>query len=86
MAASKLLRRLEFPLRAPTTPLGVEPLAEKNRMGADYDTDWARSFPARLARALLLDTAVRAAVRALADPERVGLDRLDDLRRIALDD
>jgi len=86
VAASKLLRRLEFPLRAPTTPLGVEPLGEKNKMGADYDTDWARSFPARLARALLLDTAVRAAVRALADPERVGLDRLDDLRRTALDD
>jgi 1-acyl-sn-glycerol-3-phosphate acyltransferase len=82
--ASRALRRLEFPLRAPTVPLGVEPLAEKKRMGADYDTEWARSFPARWARVVLLESLVRPTVRALADPERVGLDRLDDLRRRAL--
>ncbi|MGI8662576.1 MAG: lysophospholipid acyltransferase family protein [Acidimicrobiales bacterium] len=82
----KLFRRLEFPLRAPTTPLGVEPLIDKHRTGADYETEWARSFAARWVRVVLLESVVRPTIRLLADPHRVGIDRLDDLRRDALDD
>lgn len=72
--------RPAFPLGAPTIPSGVEPPAEKSRTGVDFETDWARSFPARLTRVLLLETVLRPAVRILADPDRAGLDRLEDLR------
>lgn len=79
----RALRKLDFPLRAPTTPLGVDPLPPKRRTGADYDTEWARSLPARLTRMALLESVIRPAVRVLADPEIAGLDRIDDLRRRA---
>ncbi|HEY8523362.1 MAG TPA: lysophospholipid acyltransferase family protein [Acidimicrobiales bacterium] len=73
------LAKLPFPYSAPSVPAGVEPLARKSRSGPDYDTDWARRYPARLVRAALLEAVTRPAVAALADPERRGLDRLDVL-------
>ena len=51
----------------------------EQRSGADYDTDWARRYPARVARVALVEGVVRPAVAVLARPERHGLDRLDDL-------
>jgi 1-acyl-sn-glycerol-3-phosphate acyltransferase len=57
----------------------VEPLAPKHKLGADYDTDWARRFPARLARLALLEGIVRPSVAALGAPERAGIDRLHGL-------
>jgi len=60
-------------------PGGVEPLPEEQTTGAAYDTDWARSFPARWARTVLLESVVRPAVAAIARPERRGLDRLAEL-------
>jgi 1-acyl-sn-glycerol-3-phosphate acyltransferase len=65
-----------FPWTAPTWPTGVERLPEKSDLGPDYDTAWARRYPARLARAALLDTVARPAIRALARPEVNGLDRI----------
>lgn len=80
MTLAKLrLPRPGFPFSAPTTPHGVEPPAEKKRTGIDYETEWARSFPARWARTVLLESVVRPSVRLLADPDREGLDRLHDL-------
>jgi 1-acyl-sn-glycerol-3-phosphate acyltransferase len=79
---ARLARRgrvLEFPLRAPTVPAGVELPPQRARLGADYDTAWARSFPARWARVLLLEGVLRPAVAALAPPERHGTDRLEGL-------
>jgi len=73
------IARLEFPLRAPTVPGAVVPVPEPERLGAHYDTDWARTFPARWARAVLLEAALRPMVRAVADPERRGYDRLAGL-------
>lgn len=70
------LRAAEFPLRAPTLPGGVEPLPKEPRLGAAYDTDWARSPAARVGRLALLEGAVRPLIRAVADPERRGYDRL----------
>lgn len=70
------LPRLPFPFSAPTTPLGVEPVARRRRSGPGYDTDWARRLPARLGRAAVRDTVLRATVAALASPEMHGLDRL----------
>jgi 1-acyl-sn-glycerol-3-phosphate acyltransferase len=70
------LRAAEFPLRAPTLPGGVEPLPEEQKLGAGYDTDWARSPAARVGRLALLEGAVRPLIKAVADPERRGYDRL----------
>jgi 1-acyl-sn-glycerol-3-phosphate acyltransferase len=72
--------RLPFPLGAPTVPQGVEPLPSKARAGSDYDTSWARRYPARVARVALVEGVARPAVSALASPTREGLDRLDALR------
>ena len=38
-------RNIGFPYRAPTVPRGVEVPAEPPSLGADYDTEWARSPP-----------------------------------------
>jgi len=70
------LPRLPFPFSAPTVPGGVDPPAPTRRLGADYDTDWARRFPARFARLLLLEGVLRPSVAALGAPERDGIDRL----------
>lgn len=72
--------RLEFPLAAPSVPTGVEPPPSHDRYGVDYDTSWARNFPSRWTRAVLLDNVLQPIVRAVAKPERRGLDRLADLR------
>lgn len=81
-ASLRLVRKaasLPFPYSAPTTPGGVAPLAPKARLGADYETDWARRFPARLARLALLEGVLRPTVAALGAPERDGIDRLAGL-------
>lgn len=84
-ARSSLLRAvrrapsLPFPYSAPTAPGGVEPLPPAKKLGADYDTAWARRFPARMARLALLEGVLRPAVAALGAPERAGLDRLTGL-------
>jgi 1-acyl-sn-glycerol-3-phosphate acyltransferase len=74
------LRQLAFPIVAPSTPRGVEPVPEERRTGADYDTEWARSFRARWARTVLLESVLRPTAAAIARPRRRGLDRLEDLR------
>jgi 1-acyl-sn-glycerol-3-phosphate acyltransferase len=71
--------RLDFPLGAPSVPHTVEPPRTRGRYGHDYDTDWARRYPARVARAALLDNVLHPTVRMLAKPERRGLDRLEHL-------
>jgi 1-acyl-sn-glycerol-3-phosphate acyltransferase len=78
-------RNVGFPYRAPTVPRGVEVPEEPPSLGADYDTDWARSPAARVTRGLLAEGPVRAVVRGLASPEVFGTDRLDDVRRRAAD-
>ena len=76
---SRRLRSLSFPLAAPTVPAGLEPAPDRNRTGADYDTAWARRWPARMARAALVEGPMRLGVEALASPRRRGIDRLSDL-------
>lgn len=76
---SRRLRSLSFPLAAPTVPAGLEPAPDRNRTGADYDTAWARRWPARMARAALVEGPMRLGVEALASPRRRGTDRLSDL-------
>ena len=78
-SAPQLLKRVEFPLRAPTVPGTVEPLPPERRTGVDYDTDWARTPVARAARRALLEAVVRPLSSAIADPEVTGLDRIEGL-------
>ena len=71
--------RLPFPYSAPKVPGGVEALPPARKLGADYDTAWARRYPARMARVLLLEGVLRPSVAALGAPERSGIDRLSGL-------
>lgn len=68
-----------FPWNAPTVPSGIEPLAAEPTGGAHYDTRWARRLPSRYARFFLVEGPLRVAVKALADPIRLGTDRLDTI-------
>jgi 1-acyl-sn-glycerol-3-phosphate acyltransferase len=76
---SRVVRGVPFPYRAPHTPLGIEPGPDRGRTGADFPTEWARRYPARVARLALLEGVMRPTVAALAPPERRGVDRLDDI-------
>ncbi|MGI9119142.1 MAG: lysophospholipid acyltransferase family protein [Acidimicrobiales bacterium] len=63
-------------------PRGLERPAAPRRTGTNYDSAWARRPLARHARLLLLEGPIRLGVRALADPERAGLDRLEGLEGV----
>jgi 1-acyl-sn-glycerol-3-phosphate acyltransferase len=75
-------RNVGFPYRAPTVPRRVEVPTEPPSLGADYDTAWARSPVARVARGLIAEGPLRLAVRGLAAPAIHGRDRLADLARL----
>jgi 1-acyl-sn-glycerol-3-phosphate acyltransferase len=77
--ARALGRALPAGLRTPTAPDGVELLPVESKVGANYDTDWARSYPARAARVLLVEAVIRPTIDLLATPTVKGLDRLTDL-------
>jgi 1-acyl-sn-glycerol-3-phosphate acyltransferase len=79
MVSVPRLPRPGFPYSAPTVPDTVDALPPKARLGADYETDWARRFPARFARVVLLEAVMRPVVAALGAPERAGIDRLAGL-------
>jgi 1-acyl-sn-glycerol-3-phosphate acyltransferase len=64
-------------LRKPTWPTSVPRPPVERKTGVDFDTEWARRYSVRLARALVLDGPGRAAVRVMASPRIDGLDRLE---------
>ena len=77
--ARAMVGRFGFPWQAAPVPTGVSPVPSTRQLGADYDTAWARRYPARLARAALVEGVMRPTMSAIASPNRRGLDRLDDL-------
>ena len=77
--ARAMVGRFGFPWQAAPVPTGVAPAPSTRQLGADYDTAWARRYPARLARAALVEGVMRPTMSAIASPNRRGLDRLDDL-------
>ena len=79
--ATRPVRTMGFPYRAPLVPHGVEVPEKQSTLGADFDTDWARKMPARILRSAVAEGPVRLSVKLLADPEVLGVDRLADLRR-----
>jgi 1-acyl-sn-glycerol-3-phosphate acyltransferase len=80
----QLAAKAEFPLRAPTVPLTVEPPKPEQKLLAGYDSAWARKLPARYARFFLTEGMLRPVIAGLAQPERRGLDRLADLEGAAI--
>ena len=68
-----------FLLRRPTRPRGAEALPVERSLGTDYDTAWARRYPVRLARAMVLDDITRPLLHAACAPTVFGSDHLDPL-------
>ena len=60
--AATPLRSYGFPYRAPNVPKGVEVPREASTLGADYDTEWARSPIARAARGVIAEGPLRLLV------------------------
>jgi 1-acyl-sn-glycerol-3-phosphate acyltransferase len=71
------LRDLPFPLSAPTWPTSVPLPPKRSALGVNYDTEWARRYPVRLARAAWTDLLTRPLVNAVAQPSVEGLDRFE---------
>ena len=65
-----------FPLRPPSVPGEMELPKTPSQTRADFPTDWARQWPARIGRAAIVEGPMRAAVWLLAAPLRQGTERL----------
>ncbi len=79
--AAKPLASKGFPYRKPNVPRGVEVPREPSKLGANFDTEWARSDAAVALRRVLTAGPLRLFTKAMAAPTIKGVDRLDDLRR-----
>ena len=77
--ARSFINKSGFPYRSAPTPYGVEPAPVKKNTGSDFNTDWARKYPARLTRAMLIEGFMRPAMKFLADPQISGVDRLSGI-------
>lgn len=71
--------RLAAALRAPDWPGNVARPEPEPTLGLDYDTAWTRSWPARVARAVLIDNVARPLTAAIARPTVIGLEHLDPI-------
>jgi 1-acyl-sn-glycerol-3-phosphate acyltransferase len=76
MTASPL-GRARFPWSAPTWPTGLDRHPPQRRLGVAYDSAWARRYPARLARAVLIDNVTRPLAHLVAAPEVRGAEVLE---------
>jgi 1-acyl-sn-glycerol-3-phosphate acyltransferase len=63
-------------------PKGVEVPRQPSKLGANYDTEWARTPVAQVARAVITEGPLRLVMRGVANPEVTGLDRLAPLTRL----
>ncbi|HET9060587.1 MAG TPA: lysophospholipid acyltransferase family protein [Acidimicrobiales bacterium] len=68
-----------FPLRAPDWPSSVPRPPKRPDLGVHYETEWARKYPVRLARALYTEGITRPFVAAVARPKVRGLDRFENV-------
>ncbi|MCL2396286.1 MAG: 1-acyl-sn-glycerol-3-phosphate acyltransferase [Acidimicrobiaceae bacterium] len=73
-----------FPLTAPTWPGTLPRPVERSTLGAAYDSGWARTYPARFARVLLVEFVTRPGVALIARPKVEGLDRIAHLHEPAI--
>jgi 1-acyl-sn-glycerol-3-phosphate acyltransferase len=77
--AGSARRRVAGPLLGPEWPRGLPRPEPPRRVGIDYDTEWSRRYPVRLARAALFDYLARPLVRAVASPAVVGAEALAEV-------
>jgi 1-acyl-sn-glycerol-3-phosphate acyltransferase len=75
----RLRVRPSFPIGPAAWPSSVPKPGEPVRTGVHYDTAWARKWPARLARAIVIDDLYRPLIQVLGSPRVTGLDRIADL-------
>ena len=61
-----------FPWRRPELAHLPRRDPPEQNLGVDYDTAWSRRYPARLARAVVLDTVTRPLAHLVASPEVRG--------------
>jgi 1-acyl-sn-glycerol-3-phosphate acyltransferase len=61
---------------APSWPNGIERPAPERRIGLDYDHEWSRRYPVRLARAMVLDNVTRPLARLAAPATVRGMEHL----------
>lgn len=73
-------RQLRFPLARPAWPTGVPRPAPERRVGLDYDHEWSRRYPVRLARAMVLDNVTRPVARMVAPTTVRGAEHLRHCR------
>ena len=78
----KPARNVGFPYRAPSVPKGVVVPRDPSKLGANYDTDWARNAPVNATRKIIVDGPLRLFVAGIARPEVCGTDRLEGLRQL----
>ena len=78
------IERLPFPLRSPSWPGGVPRPAPERRVGLDYDHEWSRRYPVRLARAVVLDNLTRPLARLVAPTTVRGEEHLLHLETPAI--
>ena len=76
-AAASGREGLRFVAERPTRPAGVAAPLPHRSLGVDYDTSWARRYPVRLARAVLLDDVTRPIMKVALSPRVTGLEHLD---------
>ena len=84
MAGSGLrgrVRSARFPLAAPSWPTTVERPDPERKVGLDYDHEWSRRYPVRLARAMVMDNLARPAARVMAPATLRGLEHLQHLEK-----
>lgn len=80
----RLSRDRSFPWSAPSWPESLTRPAPERGLGADYRTEWARRYPSRLLRALLLDDVTRPLAHFVASPEVRGAEVLELVRPPAI--
>lgn len=76
----KPFREVAFVLTPPRQPKSLPPRDIKSRLGADYNTAWARTPLARIVRRCMIETITRPVVKIVANPRVIGADRLSDRR------
>ncbi|TAN26898.1 MAG: 1-acyl-sn-glycerol-3-phosphate acyltransferase [Actinomycetota bacterium] len=67
-----------FPFKAPNWPATVSRKPKQSKLGANYDTEWSRTYPVRMVRALFLDGIARPLIKTLIPPTVFGEDRIKD--------
>ena len=75
-AMRRALSPARFPFAKPTWPAGVPRPAPERRVGLDYDHEWSRRYPVRLARAMVLDNITMPAARLVAPTTVRGTEHL----------